>query len=652
MSNVVGRGPLRAIGILFCLSFAAGALGHCGSGSDPVICGQVTCGRTQTCDLASSPPQCRCIEGYAGASCTSCATGYMMVEGGYCVLIPLDCARVNACGVRGTCMQVSGGEPICVCQAGYAGRVCDQCAAGYQDNDNNRTCTPNCASMATTCTAPRTCSDATGTAVCGCPPNTTGANCETCLSGFVRDENNTCVRSCTANSCPAGQYCDMTPTVPVCACRPGFVPPACTDCASGFVRDTATGNCVAVVAPAGTTLLGVGVTAGGTQLLAIDPVARKAIPMRPVPNPAPTQLASDTGAKTLYALTQAGVQKLDLGTGTYAPVSANVTQTQNLAFAQGSLFSIPDLNPNLLKRIDPASGLVTDVGPTLLPAVQGLGFDPTTGALLAARPVNNAPTLSTVALASGAATPMGTVTYDDAPLPAPLGRIGLAIEPGTNKIFVTAAIGRTPQALFTDHCQRVGKGVGLRGYEQAPFTTFDVVQTGVGAGMTKSLKNTNATGKEIVAYASYGVRTAAQATLRFDVTNPETFVCVMTYEENLKLFIPAAAKFAGIVVTGYRPFLALEVETGFPGVAMPLLHVYGTSSASIDSTVRAYAVSRVYTQQEWETTKRLPAYTSLWGTDTTAPVQLFELDRATLKPKQILTFEDVTLQTPLAPWAP
>ena len=49
------------------------------------------------------------------------------------------------------------------------------------------------------------------------------------------------------------------------------------------------------------------------------------------------------------------------------------------------------------------------------------------------------------------------------------------------------------------------------------------------------LTSKNASGKEIVAYASYGRRTSAKATLRIETTNPDAFVCISTYEEVLEL---------------------------------------------------------------------------------------------------------------------
>jgi hypothetical protein len=48
------------------------------------------------------------------------------------------CDNLN-CGTHGECLSDET-EAICVCNTGYKGLLCNECADGYQDNDNNGTC--------------------------------------------------------------------------------------------------------------------------------------------------------------------------------------------------------------------------------------------------------------------------------------------------------------------------------------------------------------------------------------------------------------------------------------------------------------------------------------------------------------------------------
>jgi hypothetical protein len=77
-----------------------------------------------------------------------------------------DCASAPACE-HGRC-HVASGEAACICDEGYGGATCGDCAAGYQDNDGDGTCLPSCSTGS--CGAHSHCDDATGVAVCACDP--------------------------------------------------------------------------------------------------------------------------------------------------------------------------------------------------------------------------------------------------------------------------------------------------------------------------------------------------------------------------------------------------------------------------------------------------------------------------------------------------
>lgn len=109
----------------------------------------VDCGSRGACQ--TSDGRCECQPGWAGVRCASCAEGYVLEEG-ECVEAPCEtdqdcsdgdpcngqesCGAGHACepgvavdcGVNGTCESGSG---ACLCDVGYEGVACGQCASGY-----------------------------------------------------------------------------------------------------------------------------------------------------------------------------------------------------------------------------------------------------------------------------------------------------------------------------------------------------------------------------------------------------------------------------------------------------------------------------------------------------------------------------------------
>jgi len=79
----------------------------------------------------SGTDYCLCAPAYAGLFCERCATGYVPVG--------LECVPDSPCAgspcVHGTC-RIQGEDGFtCECHAGYAGTLCDACAAGYHVED-------------------------------------------------------------------------------------------------------------------------------------------------------------------------------------------------------------------------------------------------------------------------------------------------------------------------------------------------------------------------------------------------------------------------------------------------------------------------------------------------------------------------------------
>jgi hypothetical protein len=136
-----------------------------GPGCKAHPCTEVRCGAGSTaCIEEDGAARCVCAPGFTGADCGSCAEGYLSV-GGDCVP-GCDVAEID-CGAHGTCAD-SDGSPRCVCDAGYGGEGCDGCLTGWQDNDGDGICRPDCVEAGLSCPDRARCSDESGLAICVC----------------------------------------------------------------------------------------------------------------------------------------------------------------------------------------------------------------------------------------------------------------------------------------------------------------------------------------------------------------------------------------------------------------------------------------------------------------------------------------------------
>ena len=148
--------------------------------------------------------------------------------------IPLACTMAM-CGENATCHE-EGSAAVCVCDP------------GFQDNDNNNSCTPTCDGMA--CGSKMSCQDSSGTAACvcnfgfqdndndgsctfdcslaACAVGTTcsdssgTATCSGCALGYQdKDGDKLCAPSCDNVEC-GNKGCDDSTGVAVCVCGPGL----------------------------------------------------------------------------------------------------------------------------------------------------------------------------------------------------------------------------------------------------------------------------------------------------------------------------------------------------------------------------------------------------------------------------------------------
>ncbi len=651
----MGTSVCRALLVLAALA----ALSCSGGGGGPMnaACEALKCNERQVCDTSTTPVSCKCQDAYTGTTCASCAPGYASVNGS-CAPVSINCTtNPSVCGSRGTCVR--GGSVLgdaCVCHPGYEGNACGSCAPGYQKMGT--VCQPTCATAMLTCAAPKVCADVSGKATCVCPGNRTGLNCDQCPTGYVlRAADDTCVQTCSSiGTCSAHKRCDDSSGIPTCVCADPWTGDTCNSCIAGYMPD-GTGNCVRN-APAGTTLIAGGRYQGTDYLIAINPNANPpmAIPMRPLANLTNLRLVTDVANRTIYTVSTNSISRLDGTTGQPTPVASTLPAMQSACFGGGGLYTIGSISPYLLTRIDPATGARSDLGPTTLVGAQGMiGLTwESAGKMLYARPPTSTQTngaeLFQVDAANGSPTMLGPLTMEANRLRPQDTRMSVAVDAG-GKAFLATRIGRLPDEVVIDHCRKMAAGLGYTGYEAAPFSTLEISQTGIGAGMTRVLTSKQAAGPEIIAYASSGVRLAAKAMVRIETTNPDAFVCLSSYEETLELQIPGAtARFAAIALSGYRPTLSLVVEGSFPAVTKPVLHVH-QASGTPPSVFTAYAFSKVYTTTDWSKLT-LPVYASAWTTDLAAPVVLIELDLTTRTMKRQLTFPQIELFPNIAPWTP
>jgi hypothetical protein len=198
------------------------------------------------CRLEDGQPVCDCEPGWAGSLCDACAPGFRL-EGQECIPDGVDPCEPNPCVEphRGVCQPQAGGghaclcdpgyhveggacvadavcDPVttcsgrgqctglglaCACDPGYAGEHCERCAPGYQDEDGDRVCWPDCVTAGLACGAHAGCVIQAGRAVCACEP------------GYQdRDRDGLCQPTCqTAGlTCPPGEVCSDASGEPRC----------------------------------------------------------------------------------------------------------------------------------------------------------------------------------------------------------------------------------------------------------------------------------------------------------------------------------------------------------------------------------------------------------------------------------------------------
>ena len=208
------------------------------------------CGSHGQCDDASGTAHCVCETGYAGDTCQNCAEGYQDKDAdGRCAP---DCQSAALDCHHGACSD-GGGKAHCVCESGYALPDCAACDLHFQDNDDNGTCLPDCQGAGIDCGLNGVCDDLLGTARCQCDATFGGEFCERCADGFQdNDDNGTCLPDCaTADlDCHHG-ICDDGTGTAGCVCDTGYTGADCTRCQNGYQDNDHNGSCTPNCATSG-----------------------------------------------------------------------------------------------------------------------------------------------------------------------------------------------------------------------------------------------------------------------------------------------------------------------------------------------------------------------------------------------------------------
>ncbi len=163
---------------LLAASASLALLAACGGEDTPVddptpsTCEEISCGSFGHCIMWEGAPACICDKGYVGFRCGECADGYEPAEGGTCVI---------------------------------------RCAEGQQDNDGDGECADDCAHANLDCDTGEECSDVSGLAQC------------VCAAGYQdKDEDGKCLPACAADSCGENALCDDSTGTIQCSCAEGY----------------------------------------------------------------------------------------------------------------------------------------------------------------------------------------------------------------------------------------------------------------------------------------------------------------------------------------------------------------------------------------------------------------------------------------------
>ncbi len=583
--------------------------------------------------MTAKVPQCVCREQFSGGSCEVCAPGYEE-NGERCDPIEINCAD-DPC-VGGTCERNASDPDTCTCGEGYAGPTCAQCGAGFQDNDENGTCLPSCSSTTELlCEDYQVCRDSSGTASCGCPLGMGGALCEGCESGYYRLGDGPCMPSCAViESCGENAHCvDVTDDGASCTCLPGFGGQGCASCAEGFIQKA--DHCVA--APQSGQLVGIANIAGYATLARIDATSGRVEPIFALEQPegfsedafgplgdplngwnAVTR-DPDSGRYWLSYSKRVGDSATDYFLMSLEP-DATPTIYDDMYF-RGRIAFVPDDNAIYglysagvitLAKFDIATGTMTSMGVTGIADGGGtnltsLVWEPETKKLLAYGSEHQG---NTGFYEIDRSTGVGSFVreLDLSALP----QLDGFSEPGIpsmadgpdGSLFVVTSRSHDAESWQEVQCRELAKRAGYSESEAAAFTgSPDGFRSETSPIVIESAQNQ---GPEIVAVTGY---IGDPVEVQIATSNPDAFLCLVTFEGEFALRVMADAKFALGVLHSYRNFVKVAVDEAYvPPVPAPIYTNITVASPDaqlsgkeeIDPSFLGHAdVFRILTRRQW-----------------------------------------------------
>jgi hypothetical protein len=591
-----------------------------------VTCGEDTCGNHELCDEKMSPPRCVCDSGYTGVDCGDCAPGYM-AQGDRCAPVPIDCDK-NPCGASGTCVEASGGDR-CECPQDRTGPTCAQCVEGLQDNDKNGTCTTSCSVSSTQCASWERCDDSTGSIRCACAPHSTGRHCDECESSYYRLADGPCVKQCDYKiTCDVPQSCkEVEGANAACSCPLGASGSACSSCTAGFTAKQG-GACGRDPTP-GRLLISTP-DMNWDLLSELDLTSGTLTPMR---SGVPYLLFADPTTHELWGgeFASAGVVfgRYDLPSGEIDPLRSSRPFTSSTTFdsTRHAIYWVaanaPDGLEGQLMRLDLKSGNESPVGATLgVRSGDFMAYDAKQDRLITTR-WNMGLELVAIHPETGALSVVGKPAVNTN-LTNP--RITVTQD---GQIYVLSSVPRTPSESLRDMLAEVAVRLGMPTVpENAPVRLEH--RYWADATMPITLSSTQSGGPELIAYDSHGDLQGSSSPRRLtpltlNVTNPDALVSITSLRETFQIQIPKEAKFKSLLIYAGEQTV-LELEAGFtapPGTIRILGKGDQAALEAQSASIRAYSATAVEA-------RRAPIDAYFDESDDSPPTWLIRVDPITL----------------------